>query len=82
MSVLILDIKIKIIYNYLSKFDRIRIGDCERPLMKFIDPTKIGLFNHLYSQVYPINSLSRSPTLIYYLINRILNNNLKSYFII
>jgi hypothetical protein len=26
----------KIFYNYLSEFDTIRVGNCERSLMKFI----------------------------------------------
>jgi hypothetical protein len=27
-------IEIRILYDYLSEFERIRVGDCERPLMK------------------------------------------------
>jgi hypothetical protein len=31
---------IRIIYNYLSEFDRIRVGDCRRPLMWLTWPNK------------------------------------------
>jgi len=27
---------IKILYNYLFEFEKIRAGNCERPLMRFI----------------------------------------------
>jgi hypothetical protein len=58
-------IGIRILYNYLPDFEKIRAGDCEIPLMVPPDKIKFGLPSYLSGQVGPISSISQPPTQIF-----------------